>query len=1003
MAQGNAASAFHVYLFEQIALGNIDIIQKLLASGINVNTSDGSESQDTPLHWACSFNKLDVAIILFQNGASANVLNAYGQTPMHVLCQLAPQPNMDELVILLLQEGCNLSVKDNKDKIAVEYVKPTSKDMLLALESNTLPTMTHSNIYLEYRKELESRKEERGVGGSELLISPSKLMERKASGGASNTNAHNSVSSPSVKDGKSDCREEKSYPSAGVDNSGEGNVVTQLDFSETDSDSDDDIVVKPSNYVDNSALPQLVLWPPAQRQRRLNTTHLVLSNDTVLVVSYANSEILPLLSTCGLLSLLDANRFSMQMQKTSVGAVMRLSISPSICPGTHRYNLSIDSSHIELVGSDETGMLYGLYILVQLLQLHSERVFSKQVANSNSVSSASYGWGGANTVPVVSASSPDVLELHIPAVEILDWPDIPNRSIIWSYRSAIECTNALLTDMIELLSKIRINELYLIIDNKSPNSTNNCASLNALERLCHRHCVILRPMVVINTVDDTISTNILGNFTSNSIGVVFTYDKTSYKTHLVSNEIDSPAESGLKLYRDHLIFILELIKLTGFTSICLSSSHWIHNTLHPKEIVKNEFYFPGGVVCYDFEYMFPNDLHIKPICGSMHSYTSLLSNHALNAVDKGFSTIFYPIVIERDFIYPMVLLKFTCFSYGGLVWNRNCVMDMLGPDMNDMPLLQKVSCWLLFCVQWHLANVHVQVFLENITSFHVSSSQNGMNSEQSSSILSTPRSTSSFGALLGMESSNNVSQSAIPTTASNISASEVASSANVLTSLILSDVSINQFTAPSKSGTALCLKYAKKVCSDGNWKMVSMEPKSFFDFVTGGHQVHHEKTHKNSDYLDRDSYNIASINEYYSILHIISILCRVIIMGHNAYEKQGNSKTERTLKELFDCLPAGTKSDIANAFLEGLEYFLNIWKTRIHHCTFSDIDMNGVMTVKTKNSIKYIKAKYMNGNEHLVIAPNLPLIGVFCAISDNLAIAPSVQEALLKKKNDFSL
>ena len=149
VAQGKAVSAFHVYLFEQIALGNVETIKQLVKAGIGLSISDGSSTEDTPLHWACSFNKLDVTATLIAGGANVNILNSSKQSPLHILCKLPPNAEKVELLLLLLQEGADASLEDSKGLKAEDLVKDTDKDALLALNSNPLPTMEHTNRYAQ--------------------------------------------------------------------------------------------------------------------------------------------------------------------------------------------------------------------------------------------------------------------------------------------------------------------------------------------------------------------------------------------------------------------------------------------------------------------------------------------------------------------------------------------------------------------------------------------------------------------------------------------------------------------------------------------------------------------------------------------------------------------------------------------------------------------------------------------------------------------------------------
>lgn len=84
-------------------LGNIDVCKILIEN--NANVTAVNERGGTPLHYAKTkgicytnllkltflddhflFHKLDVAEILIQNGATNNVTNIFGNTPLHEAC-----------------------------------------------------------------------------------------------------------------------------------------------------------------------------------------------------------------------------------------------------------------------------------------------------------------------------------------------------------------------------------------------------------------------------------------------------------------------------------------------------------------------------------------------------------------------------------------------------------------------------------------------------------------------------------------------------------------------------------------------------------------------------------------------------------------------------------------------------------------------------------------------------------------------------------------------------
>ena len=64
LANELSKQAFHVYMFEKVAMGEISSIALLLNSGIPISITDNSKVNDSLLHWACSFNNPVTAKIL---------------------------------------------------------------------------------------------------------------------------------------------------------------------------------------------------------------------------------------------------------------------------------------------------------------------------------------------------------------------------------------------------------------------------------------------------------------------------------------------------------------------------------------------------------------------------------------------------------------------------------------------------------------------------------------------------------------------------------------------------------------------------------------------------------------------------------------------------------------------------------------------------------------------------------------------------------------------------
>lgn len=65
----------------------------------------------TPLHVACTYNKIDIALYLISKGADINAANRWGGTPLHFACRRGN----GEIVKLLLEKGANVNaVNDDR-------------------------------------------------------------------------------------------------------------------------------------------------------------------------------------------------------------------------------------------------------------------------------------------------------------------------------------------------------------------------------------------------------------------------------------------------------------------------------------------------------------------------------------------------------------------------------------------------------------------------------------------------------------------------------------------------------------------------------------------------------------------------------------------------------------------------------------------------------------------------------------------------------------------------
>ncbi|KAL4095549.1 hypothetical protein PRIC1_008923 [Phytophthora ramorum] len=99
-----------------VKAGDVAKLQKLLESGVNLDTKD--EDDRTPLHWACATGRLDVAEFLLEHTqAAVNVQDDAGWTPL----MSAASAGHGNIVGLLLSKGADANVPNENGQIPLHY------------------------------------------------------------------------------------------------------------------------------------------------------------------------------------------------------------------------------------------------------------------------------------------------------------------------------------------------------------------------------------------------------------------------------------------------------------------------------------------------------------------------------------------------------------------------------------------------------------------------------------------------------------------------------------------------------------------------------------------------------------------------------------------------------------------------------------------------------------------------------------------------------------------
>ena len=562
-----------------------------------VTIRDGFELNDTALHWASSFNSIEVARLLLASGIDVDAVNSEEQTPLHIACKGMHVP----IIQLLLSEGASLKSLDILGRSPKDLVPSQSDEIEKLLSSPPEPSMTLRNTYLksklptiEEKKLLDSFPDEISASLSEI----SQTLGRRQSSNGGNTN---SDIVQSFRDQSVDSKRNSIWQGTNHDDA-------------DDTDLEEFGLIEKSTSYNNKDIPLLVLWPPTRKQIPLGQQQsLMLSSlETVLIYVACDSvDIFPILKHSGLIDVLERFHLSSQVKRASKESVqgdpkIRFCVDNNLCPGRHSFEIIITSENISILASDSTGGLYGLYALIQLLQLHSKLKMYPDGA----------------------------MALLISPIILRDSPDIMNRGILWSFRRKVRTSFQIMKENIQLFSEVRINMLFLVIDsttvddakfqqinndqeeykyqggekegeeegkgdecrNEHENFIENeviSSNIKAFDEICENVCVELIPTVILSSVYQRLSLSLLKSFSHTMVCLIFTYDLQSVRSEL---EIERKRVSGTDdLMIDNIVSdrdceikckesfheILNAIVITGFSSVTFSCSKWVSRTVKP--------------------------------------------------------------------------------------------------------------------------------------------------------------------------------------------------------------------------------------------------------------------------------------------------------------------------------------------------------------------------------------------------------------------------------------
>jgi N-acetyl-beta-hexosaminidase len=151
-------------------------------------------------------------------------------------------------------------------------------------------------------------------------------------------------------------------------------------------------------------------------------------------------------------------------------ASVHVLIDTSICKTPSSYEIQIGDGQVNVIGGDRAGVVYGMYTLFQHLKTHSERSTDGSAAC-----------------------------LTVPATVISDRPAVTQRAVLWSYRHLVRTPAARAQEQIEMLARLRMNALFVAIDEPSP-TVSDGEALTALLHSAAHSLVDVVPTVVVCSI-----------------------------------------------------------------------------------------------------------------------------------------------------------------------------------------------------------------------------------------------------------------------------------------------------------------------------------------------------------------------------------------------------------------------------------------------------------------------------------------------------------------------
>ena len=130
-------------IFGAIANGDVEMVGRLLLSGVSINVRANVIYNNTPLHLAARYNRTEIAQLLITHKADIEARNEYNNTPLH----LAARYNSTEIAQLLITHKADIEARDEDNNTPLH----------LAAENNSTEI---AQLLIAHKADIEARDED---------------------------------------------------------------------------------------------------------------------------------------------------------------------------------------------------------------------------------------------------------------------------------------------------------------------------------------------------------------------------------------------------------------------------------------------------------------------------------------------------------------------------------------------------------------------------------------------------------------------------------------------------------------------------------------------------------------------------------------------------------------------------------------------------------------------------------------------------------------------------